>query len=202
MIENVLKIIIPLIIVDILFRRLPYAKYDVPSHTHKLSSFIASSIIKPGDVLICKGNSADSSAVNAWSISEYSHVAVIGADRMVYDVTPIEHERRKSLEEYVEEYEGYVVLRIKREPQKVWYHVPKVEFRESLIPLLGATCSENPLRHFFGLFVSTYQSSLMFCSEYVCTSMGLDNPSISHPMNFAPKNKFSSLYYDDLVLLY
>lgn len=198
-----LKIAAPLFLLDVFFRRLPYAKCTRPKTTGRCHPVVAELCCKPGDVLLCKGLCADSCVVSAWSLSEFSHIAIIGPDCKVYDITPIEHERCMSLPEFVAKYEGFVCWRpIKRAVKEgEWGSVEPVRFREALWPYMGALCSENFLRPVFENFQHTYTPTHMFCSEYVATALKLEAPRITHPMNFAPGGRFSHLFTDDLVAL-
>ena len=101
----------PFLLYEIFFRRLPYARYIPPTYKAELHSIAVQLLVKPGDILLCRGDSVDSASVAAWSKSIYSHVAVIGPDLMVYDMTPIENERCMSVPDYVQEYDGMEIGR-------------------------------------------------------------------------------------------
>lgn len=198
---TIFKFLVPIFFLDVFFRRLPYAKCKRPQATSKCPAIVAELFIKPGDILLCKGFCTDSCVVSAWSLSEFTHIAIIGPDLHVYDITPVEHERRMTLPEYVNQYEGYVCWRPIHRALKddEWGDVQHVQFREGIVPYLGATCSENRLRGIFESVQNLYSPHFMYCSEYVVTAMKLENPRVSHPMNFAPGGKFDFLFEDKIV---
>ncbi len=202
------RIAAPLLLLDIFFRRLPYARYRAPKHDRvvSVSELETTNTLRPGDVLLCRGASADSASVAAWSCSEFTHIAVIGPDKRVYDMTPIENERAMSIREYVDSYDGLVLWRpIKRPvPQEDWKAVPAdLLFRENGTALLGATFAENPwlTDAWDKIFAARYSDKKAFCSEYVCMAMGLPVPRVSHPRNFAPGGRYDHLYAPELHLL-
>ena len=198
------RIAAPLALLDIFLRRLPYARYRIPSHVQEVYAHEITDILKPGDVLLCRGDCGDSASVAGWSCSEFTHVAVIGPDKQVYDMTPIENERQMSLPDFVEMYNGAVLWRPIREEHKEWKEVPaNLSFRETGTALFGATLSEVPvLSDFWEKVVAPqYVDTKSYCSEYVCTAMGLPGGRISNPKNFAPGGKYDELYVDELYYL-
>lgn len=194
-------ITIPIILSDIFMRRLPLARHSPPPHDGKCHAITAEYLAKPGDVLLCKGYCTDSSAVSAWSVSPFTHVAVIGPDRFVYEVTPIVGERRMSITEYVQQYQGAVCWRIKKEEVQDhdWCTFDPPEFRESFLPLANATLSNYSV---FEPLTNLYKDGEMYCSEYVCEAMGLPSPKHSHPANFAKGGKYHDLYEEKTYLLF
>jgi hypothetical protein len=195
------RIVAPLLLLDIFFRRLPYARYRAPPHdrTIHVAEIETTNTLRPGDVLLCRGDSADSASVAAWSCSEFTHVAVVGPDKHVYDITPVENERRMGLREYVESYEGMVFWRPVRKPLDAsdWKPVPaNLLFRENGTALLGATFAENALAAdlWDKVFAARYAPGKAFCSEYVCMALGLPVPAVSHPRNFSKNGRYAHLY--------
>lgn len=203
-----IRILAPLLLAELFLRRFNYICYKTPKVKGRMSAVVAEMLVRPGDVLLCKGDSIDSASVCGWSCSLWSHVAVIGPDLMVYDMTPIVDERRMSLAEYVREYQGVVFLRrIRREESdKIrWQEVGKRKFSDHPVTLLGATLSENPLVGLWsGVFKKYYSQEKAFCSEYVCLAMGLEGAHMSHPKSFAPRGKYDRMYepgYENMIQL-
>lgn len=194
------RILPPLILLDLFFRRLPHAHAGPPPVTQTLSAITAIQFIKPGDVLVCKGGSTDSCSVAGWSCTPFTHVAVIGPDKFVYDITPVEHTRRMTLFEYVKTYEGHVVWRRVQEEFEFQKMEDKLEFRESLPALLGATLSETSLRPVAERWSRKMKSGQAYCSEYVCRFLGLPGAEASHPKNFLPDGRYGN-YWEGMYLL-
>jgi hypothetical protein len=185
------RLLPPLLLADLFLRRLPHAHAGPPPSTRTLSVFAALPFLSPGDVLVCKGASTDSCSVAGWSCSPFTHVALVGPDLFVYDITPVEHERRMTLFEYVRRYDGHVVWRRARFPAE-WHDVPRMEFRESLPALLAATLSETPIRPLADRCAARMAPERAYCSEYVCRVLGLPGASVSHPKNFLPDGRYGA----------
>lgn len=203
MLTFIMRFLAPLLLFDIFLRRIPCAPL-LPLH-REMNLMAAMLLLKPGDVLVCKGDSLDSACVSMWSCSPYTHVAVIGPDLHVYDITPIENHRRMTLPTYVKTYEGHVYYRrIKKALAKDdWQEIQPRAFRATLVPLVAATLSETPVVNSVldGLVAPTYSEKAAFCSEFVCLVMGLAQPNISHPFNFAPGGRYDDLFHNEMYFL-
>ncbi len=176
------------------FYRLTYANARAPRHDRRLHALVAAGLVRPGDLLLCKGGSADSCTVAAWSLSEWTHVAVVGPDRMVYDMTPGEHERRTSLWAYVRAYEGWVCWAPRR-AEPAWHDPGPRRFREEMGALLLATLAAGrwgpPLRRWLaGRFRRMEADEQAICSHYVAASLGYPCPAHTHPADFAPGGRY------------
>ena len=187
---------------DIFLHRLPYARFSIDDggpHVHVLGARV---LAKCGDILLCRGRTIDSASVSAWSCAYYSHVAVVGPDLYVYDITPVEHMRRMPLDTYVREYEGTVYWRRIKKSHEEWRDVGALEFRETMLPLLLSTLSETrPINALTNFAETWYDPGRAYCSEYICRVMGLEAAGVSHPRNFAPGGKYDALYEPDILRL-
>jgi len=191
----VARLLGPLLLVH-LFRRLSYAHARAPPHDYALNALAATLLARPGDVLLCKGGSADSCTVAAWSLSDWTHVALVGPDRAVYDMTPGENERRMSLWAYVRAYEGWVCW-ARRPPPAAWHDPGARVFREDPAALVLATLAagrwgELVRRLLAGRFRRMAREPRAICSEYVAAALGLPTPAHTHPADFAPGGRYGA----------
>ena len=175
-------------------RRLSYANAHAPPHDRSLNALAANLLVRPGDILLCKGGSADSCTVAAWSLSEWTHVALVGPDGAVYDMTPGANERRMSLWAYVRAYEGWVCW-VRRDPPITWHDPGPREFRDDPTALVLATLAAgrwgDAIRALLGgRFRRAEREPRAICSEYVATVLGLPTPAHTHPADFAPGGRY------------